>query len=265
MLNLEEMHSISAGRLRRDNLTGDRRQVVVVLVISALSLTFLNFGTTNPAWFVAMLEMLGAGGWAERARDAFEGSDSAQLNRLLFWGSGQILAYTLLPAAAIKLILKDSIGSYGLRIKGTGSHGGTYAVLLALSVPFVVLASFTPAFQAKYPFYDLAPGEGLWPGMTLWWVVYGLQFVALEFFFRGFMVHGLSKRFGYLSVFVMMVPYNMLHYSKPVAEALAAILGGVILGSLSLRSRSIWWGVGVHVGVAATMDVAALAHKGFLW
>ncbi|MCY4622691.1 MAG: CPBP family intramembrane metalloprotease [bacterium] len=265
MLNLEEMHAISTGRLRRDNLTGDRRQVVVVLVISALSLTFLNFGTTNPAWFVALLEMLGAGGWAERARDAFEGSDSAQLNRLLFWGGGQILAYTLLPVAAIKLILKDSIGNYGLRIKGTGSHGGTYAVLLALSVPFVVLASFTAAFQAKYPFYDLAPGEGLWPGMALWWVVYGLQFVALEFFFRGFMVHGLSKRFGYLSVFVMMVPYNMLHYSKPVAEALAAILGGVILGSLSLRSRSIWWGVGVHVGVAATMDVAALAHKGFLW
>ena len=184
MLNLEEMHSISASRLRRDNLTGDRRQVVVVLVISALSLTFLNFGTTNPAWFVAMLEMLGAGGWAERARDAFEGSDSAQLNRLLFWGGGQILAYTLLPVAAIKLILKDSIGNYGLRIKGTGSHGGTYAVLLALSVPFVVLASFTAAFQAKYPFYDLAPGEGLWPGMALWWVVYGLQFVALEFFFR---------------------------------------------------------------------------------
>ena len=150
-------------------------------------------------------------------------------------------------------------------MKGIGSHGGTYVILLGLSIPFVVIASFTPAFQAKYPFYDLAPGEGLWPAMTVWWVVYGLQFVALEFFFRGFMVHGLSARFGYLSVFVMMVPYNMLHYGKPVAEALAAILGGIILGSLSLRSRSIWWGVGVHVGVAATMDVAALAHKGFLW
>ncbi len=265
MLNLGEMPSISMSRLRRDYLTGDRRQVVVVLVVSALSLTFLNFGTTNPAWFVSLLEMLGAGGWAERARSAFEGSDSAQLNRLVFWGGGQIMAYTLLPVAAIKLVLRDSLGNYGLRTKGIGSHGGTYAVLLALSVPFVVIASFTPAFQAKYPFYDLAPGEGLWPGMALWWVIYGLQFAALEFFFRGFMVHGLSSRFGYLSVFVMMVPYNMLHYGKPVAEALAAIVGGIILGSLSLRSRSIWWGVGVHVGVAATMDVAALAHKGFLW
>ena len=246
-------------------LTGDRRRVVVVLITSALSLTFLNFGTTNPAWFVAFLEALGAGGWAERVRAAFESSDTAQLNRLLFWGGGQILAYTLAPIVAIKLILKDRVGDYGLRVRGIGSHGRAYAVLLALSVPFVVLASYTPAFLAKYPFYDLSPGEGLWPNMALWWVVYALQFAALEFFFRGFMVHGLSERFGYLSVFVMMVPYNMLHYGKPVAEALAAILGGIILGWLSLRSRSIWWGVGVHVGVAATMDVAALAHKGFLW
>ena len=247
------------------DLTGGGHRVIVVLITSALSLTFLNFGTTNPAWFVASLETLGAGGWAERVGAAFESSDAAQLNRLLFWGTGQVLAYTVLPIVAIKLILKDRVGDYGLRMRGIGSHGRVYAVLLAVSVPFVVLASFSPAFQAKYPFYDLGPGEGLWPNMGLWWVVYGLQFVALEFFFRGFMVHGLSERFGYLSVFVMMVPYNMLHYGKPVAEALAAILGGIVLGLLALRSRSIWWGVGVHVGVAATMDVAALAHKGYLW
>ena len=150
---------------------------------------------------------------------------------------------------------------------GPGESGRThplYAVLLAVSVPFVVVASYTGAFQAKYPFYDLAAGEGLWPNMALWWVVYGLQFAALEFFFRGFMIHGLSGRLGYMAVFVMVVPYNMLHYGKPLAEAVAAIAGGAVLGSLSLRSRSIWWGVAVHVGVAGTMDVAALVHKGFL-
>ena len=58
-------------------LTGDRRQVVVVLITSALSLTFLNFGTTNPAWFVAFLQTLGTDGWAERARAA-AASDGAE-------------------------------------------------------------------------------------------------------------------------------------------------------------------------------------------
>jgi membrane protease YdiL (CAAX protease family) len=56
----------------------------------------------------------------------------------------------------------------------------------------------------------------------------------------------------------------MLHYQKPVLEALAAIAGGVVLGSLSLKMRSIWWGAMLHIGVAGTMDVLSLSQKGML-
>ena len=241
------------------------RKAVVVLVTSALSLTILNFGATSePYWFVALLEGLGLNGWSDWARDAFETSRHQQRNGLLFWGACQVIAYTVPPLLVIKLVLKERVRDYGVRVRGIGRHAPVYAVLLAASVPFVVAASYTAAFQAKYPFYDLGPGESLWPNMAVWWVVYALQFAALEFFFRGFMVHGLSGRLGYMAVFVMVVPYNMLHYGKPMAEALAAIVGGAVLGSLSLRSRSIWWGVAVHVAVAGTMDVAALIHKGFI-
>ena len=241
------------------------RKAVVVLVTSALSLTILNFGATSqPHWLITLLEGLGLDGWAGWVRAAFQTSQYQQRNGLLFWGIGQVFAYTVLPLLAVKLVLKERVRDYGVRVKGIGRHAPVYAVLLAVSVPFVVAASYTASFQAKYPFYDLEPGGGLWPDMALWWAVYGLQFAALEFFFRGFMVHGLSGRLGYMAVFVMVVPYNMLHYGKPVAEALAAIAGGAVLGSLSLRSRSIWWGVAVHVAVAGTMDVAALIHKGFI-
>ena len=241
------------------------RKAIVVLITAALSLTILNYGATSePLWVITVLDGLGLDAWARRAGETFEHPLHAQRNGLVFWGVGQIFAYVVLPAIAIRLVLKERVSDYGLRVKGIGRHAPVYLVLLACSVPFVVAASFTDAFQAKYPFYDLAPGEGLWPGMALWWLVYGLQFVALEFFFRGFMVHGLSGLLGHMSVFVMVVPYNMLHYGKPLAEALAAIVGGVVLGSLSLRSRSVWWGVGVHVAIAGTMDVAALVHKGFI-
>lgn len=245
--------------------TEANRKAAVVLITSALSLTILNYGTSGPPfWLITLLDGLGLDGWADRARQAFLWSGRAQRNGLMFWGAGQVLAYTVLPVAAIKLVLRERVGGYGLRIRGIGRHAPAYGVLLAVSIPFVAAASYTSAFQAKYPFYDLAPGEGLWPNMTLWWAVYGLQFVALEFFFRGFMVHGLAGRLGYMAVFVMVVPYNMLHYGKPMAEALAAIVGGVVLGSLSLRSRSIWWGAAVHIGVAGIMDASALVHKGFL-
>lgn len=241
------------------------RKAVVVLITAALSLTILNFGASSePSWFISTLDGLGLDAWAGWARATFDLSIHAQRNGLVFWGIGQLFAYTVPPLVAIRVVLRERVSDYGLRVRGIGRHASVYAVLLAISVPFVVAASFTAAFQAKYPFYDLAPGEGLWPDMVLWWLVYGLQFAALEFFFRGFMIHGLSGRFGYMAVFVMVVPYNMLHYGKPMAEALAAIVGGAVLGSLSLRSRSIWWGVVVHVAIAGTMDVAALFHKGFL-
>jgi membrane protease YdiL (CAAX protease family) len=57
---------------------------------------------------------------------------------------------------------------------------------------------------------------------------------------------------------VMIVPYCMIHYGKPMPETLGAIGAGLILGTLAMRTRSIWGGVLIHVGVATTMDVLAL-------
>ena len=42
------------------------------------------------------------------------------------------------------------------------------------------------------------------------------------------------------------------------ATTLAAILAGVVLGTLALRTRSIWAGFLIHVSVAISMDIAAL-------
>jgi uncharacterized protein len=57
------------------------------------------------------------------------------------------------------------------------------------------------------------------------------------------------------------VPYCMIHFSKPLPEALGAIVAGVVLGTLSLRTGSILGGAMLHVAVAVTMDVLALARK----
>jgi membrane protease YdiL (CAAX protease family) len=63
----------------------------------------------------------------------------------------------------------------------------------------------------------------------------------------------------------MIVPYNMIHYGKPMPEALVAIVGGLVLGSLSLKTRSIWWGAALHCAIAATMDLLALWHAGVVF
>ncbi len=53
----------------------------------------------------------------------------------------------------------------------------------------------------------------------------------------------------------------MIHfYGKPFPETIGAIFAGIILGTLAMRTRSIWGGVLIHVGVAMTMDALALQH-----
>lgn len=76
------------------------------------------------------------------------------------------------------------------------------------------------------------------------------------------MLQALRPALGASAVWVMCVPYMMIHFVKPWPEATGAILFGLFLGILALRSGSIWGGVVVHTGVAVSMDVAALLQKG---
>lgn len=243
------------------------RRMVVVLVTAALCLTanrFLASGR-DPGWLVTLLDGLGADRLAGRLHDAATVSGHAEFHRLAFWAIVQVAGYVVLPVVVIRCVLRERVRDFGLRVSGIGAHAPVYGVLLAVSLPALVLASYSGAFQARYPFYDVAPGEGFWPYLWAWWALYALQFAALEFFFRGFLVLGLAPRLGYASIFVMAVPYNMIHFTKPPAEALAAILGGIVLGTLSLKTRSIWWGAALHIAIAGSMDVLSLWHRGLLF
>ena len=74
----------------------------------------------------------------------------------------------------------------------------------------------------------------------------------------------MSRYIGAYSIFVMVVPYTMIHFTKPMAEALGAIVTGTALGTLALRTRSIFGGVLLHTTVAWSMDLFALYQKGVI-
>ncbi|HHC07249.1 MAG TPA: CPBP family intramembrane metalloprotease [Actinobacteria bacterium] len=213
------------------------RRVAVVLVVAAVVLLLIEFG-----------------GRPEVALRFVAGEDP-RLGVLVWWATVAVVGYVGGPLLAAR-VLGDDPATYGLRRRVRGI--APYLVLYVLSLPFIALAASDPSFLDRYPFYRLAPGEPWFPALWIWWGFYALQFVALEFFFRGFLVHGLQDRFGVGAVFVMVVPYALIHVHKPFPEALAAILGGTVLGLLSLEGRSIWPAAGLHVAVAATMDLLAL-------
>ena len=123
--------------------------------------------------------------------------------------------------------------------------------------------SKTQSFQLRYPFYNLQEGEKLFPSFWIWQTLYFIQFIGVEFFFRGFLLHGTKHRFGFYSIFFMVVPYCMIHFGKPMAETISAIVAGIALGILSLKSKSIVPGILIHYSVAIIMDFLALYHKGY--
>jgi membrane protease YdiL (CAAX protease family) len=186
-----------------------------------------------------------------------------KLYALTYWVGIIVLFYGIVPLIIIKFVFKDKFSNYGLSIKGALKDYKIYLLLIGIMLPIVITASFTESFQHKYPFYKLQEGEGLFPRFFIWECLYLLQFFAVEFFFRGFMLHGNKQRFGFYSILVMTIPYCMIHFGKPLPETLAAIVAGLVLGVLSLKSNSIWLGVAIHFSVAITMDFCSLWQKGY--
>jgi uncharacterized protein len=187
---------------------------------------------------------------------------TVNLLAFVYWSCFCGLAYMGIPAFLTHCIFSEGISQYGLRLKGITTHLWIYLVLYLLVLPVIIGASFGPSFQRTYPFYSPVPGG--WALFLIFEIFYLLQFFYLEFFFRGYVLFNLEKKFGYYSVFIMTIPYCMIHYHKPMLEALAAIIAGIILGTLALRTRSIWYGVLIHASVALTMDILALHQKGLL-
>jgi membrane protease YdiL (CAAX protease family) len=170
------------------------------------------------------------------------------------WAAGCVACYFVLPALVVRTLLGHELRSYGLRLEGLRENLPLFlACYVPLAIVIMVVAQ-TPAFQEYYPFYRDPVGP--WDA-AIWGLLYGAQFFALEFFFRGFLLHGASDVLGRSVIIVMAIPYVMIHFPKPLFETSGAFFAAIFLGFLSLRTGSIALGVALHVAVGWTMEVAA--------
>lgn len=179
-----------------------------------------------------------------------------ELYGLCYWSLTRSLGYFVVPALLMLFWRRDRLRDYGLSAKGFLSHAWIYALFFGIVLVAVVVVSHTGEFSNYYPFYRASNRS--WFDFVVWELVYASQFFTLEFFFRGFLVFAGREAMGSGVIVAMVVPYCMIHFGKPWAECLAAILAGTVLGTLSLKTRSIWSGFLIHVTVAVSMDLAAL-------
>lgn len=253
----EEARQHAAERTAAGHTTVDYRPMAA-LVLLAVTLTVQdyyggrNFFSSTVEPFLSSLE--------DSGHDWIQLSTYRSLWGQCWWATARVVGYLLVPLLVWKLLFReDSILDMGLRIRGFTSHLWIYGLCLAVVMGAMALLQNQRDFLDYYPFYKGASRS--WFDLIVWESAYFLQFFALEFYFRGWLLAALKRSMGSIAIFVMAVPYCMIHYGKPYLEAHGAIIAGIVLGSLAMRTKSIYAGFLVHITVAGIMDYMALASR----
>jgi len=246
--------------IRRDVSSLDRR-AVTALVYTAFGLASIYYIKDTES-----VARLLNGTRLESFGELIAYSPANNLPGLGWWVAVVTIFYVVGPLLIIKFVWMEGLNDFGLKPRIEPGFWKLLTLCIAVMLPLVYLMSLTGGFAAKYPFLRIYNGEP-YIGRTLliWELIYFIQFFGLEFFFRGFLVHSLKRSLGLYSIFVMTVPYCMIHFGKPPAETLAAIAAGIFLGWLSYRNGSIWLGMVLHCTVAFSMDILALYNKGLVF
>lgn len=174
----------------------------------------------------------------------------------------------VLPLFILWKILKQPRESfYGLRLKGTDLK--PYLLMILAVSPLLFWASFQPDFLRQYPSYrPLGAPQYLevsnWVTILIYEICYGIDFISIELFFRGFLIIGIGAIIGKKAILPMVVVYSFIHFGKPMGEAISSVFGGYILGIISFYSRHIFGGLIVHLGVAWLMDLFGLLQV-YVW
>lgn len=238
-------------------------KTVTAAITVAVMLTVLNFWVLRGKFGILLTGAISP--WLEGMADGETRALLLQIRPLyrhVSWSLGCLLFYFVIPAVIVVGVFREPLSNFGISTRGFVRHLPFYLMLFLPVLGSVILASYTGAFQKTYPFYHNP--LAIWD-LVLWEFFYCLQFFALEFFFRGFMIHAMKYRMGSMAVLAMVVPYCMIHFQKPMAEALGAIVAGTVLGILSLRTNTIWGGVFIHSSVAIAMDLASLIQRGIVF
>ncbi|MCF6282556.1 MAG: CPBP family intramembrane metalloprotease [Candidatus Polarisedimenticolaceae bacterium] len=238
-----------------DQQTLEWRPIVMLLTV-ALSLLLMHYMKYGAVLHQLLRDLARKGDSMALFASELLRSDFYLLYQHLWWGGWHLLGYLLIPLLVIKWLFRDSLREYGFTWGETHRYLLWYGALAGLILTFAWFASARADFSSHYPFYRLASRS--WFDLLAWESIYIMQFICLEFFFRGFMLNAAKRTFGLYAIFIMMLPYLMLHFQKPWLEASGALFFGLILGYLALHSRSIWGGVMVHVTIALGMDLMAL-------
>ena len=178
-----------------------------------------------------------------------------------YWSSSVYWPFKLIIVAAVLFIVWKTIDKgkemFGLNAKGFSPK--PYWIMLGIMVPIIALASTQPDFLAFYPKLkniNYLPETDHRKYYQLFYeFCYGIDFITIELFFRGFLVLAFVKYAGKDAILPMAAFYCTIHFGKPLGECISSFFGGLLLGVVTYHTRTIYGGLIVHLGIAWMMEL----------
>lgn len=152
-------------------------------------------------------------------------------------------------------------------VEAKGFNARPYFILLAGMVPLLVFAATQSDFLHTYPKVQRIDVIDQYTTHPVGWKLlyelsYGIDFVTIEFFFRGFLILAFARYAGKDAILPVAAFYCAIHFGKPLFECISSWFGGIILGAVVYNTRSIWGGLIIHLGIAWLMEVAGyIGHQ----
>ncbi len=221
-------------------LQGWERQTTVILLASGVILTtHRKFSRT--------------GFYRAHLAEYFEYLPLAASLPYYYWFLSTAVTLLVIPIIIAVVGSNQRLRDYGMRLgrQKLGWLITAAAWILMIPIVFIAIKLHEP-FLYKYPFSKVVAKS--WVTFVPYQLAYGVYMFSWEFFFRGFMLFGLEKRFGNYSILIQTIPFAVMHFSKPLPEALGSVIAGILLGVLALETRSFVYGAAIHWLVAMTMD-----------
>ena len=215
------------------------RPFYLTVLSGVLLITYYYQGRIAPAWFVHHALQ-------------FTGIDDARFQWFLWFDLSAFIILLIIPLIILKLTEGWKPSDLGLGIAHIKKGILEVEILWLWMLPVLWYAASTPESQKMYPFLKSAETN-----MMLFFyfeLAFLIQFIAWEFFFRGFMLFAFMKDMGHKAVLISTLVFAIAHFGKPESETLGAIIAGFILCAIALRNNSIWPGVLLHWQIAMSMD-----------
>lgn len=161
----------------------------------------------------------------------------------------------LIPILLLPL-LKLRPSEAGLQVGGSKAQLIFVALALLASLPPLFLAAQSPVFNTYYPLFGWAR-EGV-ANLAAYEFLILIFMLATEFFFRGFLMMGMSRLGAPAAITLQAIPYTLVHFGKPPLEIPASLIAGLFFGWMDWRAKSVLPSTLLHWCINLAFDLLCL-------